>query len=143
MSAELDELDHAILEILKKDSRKSFTEIGSQLNLSEGAIRRRVKSLIERGVIKAFTIEVERGHHVRAFTFLSVDPSVPTPKVADALTKIAGVETVYEITGEYDAVALISVPSMQELNKCIEAIRNIEGIRDTNTIMILRQLRGS
>jgi len=141
MPSELDETDRAILDMLKRDARRSFTEIGNQLKLSEGAIRRRVKNLIDRGVIKSFTIEVERGYQLRAFTFISVNPAVPTPKVVDKLIKISGVEMVYEITGEYDALVLISVLNMPELNKCIEEIRNIEGVKDTNTVIILRQLR--
>jgi len=138
---EIDEKDRAILEILRKDARKSFIEIAQQLNMSEAAVRRRVKNLVERGVIKAFTIEVNRGYEVSAFTFISVDPSIPTPEISDKLIKVKGVEKVYEITGEYDAVALISVKSMSELNKCIEEIRHIAGVRETNTTIILRQTK--
>lgn len=51
------ELDQRILEILRMDSRKSFVDIGKELGLSESAIRRRIKNLIDDGSISRFTIE--------------------------------------------------------------------------------------
>jgi len=140
---ELDEKDKAILEILKRDSRKSFIDIGNMLNMSEAAVRRRVKNLVDRGVIKAFTIEIEKGYHVKALTFLSIDPNTPSNEVISKLIKVRGIETIYELTGEYDAVAMIEVPDMHDLNRCIEEIRNIQGIKETNTAIILRQTKAS
>ncbi|MEM2236797.1 MAG: Lrp/AsnC family transcriptional regulator [Candidatus Caldarchaeum sp.] len=139
--AEVDEADRAIIEILKKDARKSFTEIAKQLKLSEGAVRRRVKNLVDKGVIKSFTIELAKDYAVKALTFISVTPSVPTPEVADKLVKINGVDEVYEITGANDVMAVISVPSMTHLNKVIEEIRNIQGVNETNTSIVLRVIK--
>ncbi|WP_255496363.1 AsnC family transcriptional regulator, partial [Candidatus Nitrosotalea sp. FS] len=52
-----DKTDDTIIEMLKKDSRQSFVEIGEKLGLSESAVRRRVKNLTDGGTIKKFTIE--------------------------------------------------------------------------------------
>lgn len=139
--SEMDDTDKEILEILKKDSRKSFIDIGKRLKLSEGAVRRRVRNLVKRGIIKSFTIEVGYEYQLKALTFVSVDPSVPTPKVSNSLVKLNGVEAVYEITGEYDIVAIMAVHSMAQLNKCIEGIRNIQGVKETNTMIILRSVK--
>ncbi|MEM1943836.1 MAG: Lrp/AsnC family transcriptional regulator [Candidatus Caldarchaeum sp.] len=141
MSTSVDDIDRAIIDILKRDSRTNFTDIAKKLNLSEGAVRRRVKNLVDRGVIKAFTLELAREYSVMAVTFVSVSPAVPTPEVADKLVKINGVEEVYEITGTVDVMALISVPSMNDLNKVIEDIRNVNGVSETNTSIVLRVLR--
>ncbi|MDW8083984.1 MAG: Lrp/AsnC family transcriptional regulator [Candidatus Caldarchaeum sp.] len=141
MSERVDNVDRQIIEILKRDARKSYTELANMLKLSEGAVRRRVKNLVERGVIKSFTIEVEKDFAVKAVTFISINPAVPTPEVADKLIKINGVDEVYEITGARDIMAVISVPSMTNLNKTIEEIRNIPGVNETNTSIVLRQLR--
>ncbi|MEM0383679.1 MAG: Lrp/AsnC family transcriptional regulator [Candidatus Caldarchaeum sp.] len=141
MSTSVDDIDRTIINILKKDSRTNFTDIAKKLNLSEGAVRRRVKNLVDRGVIKAFTLELAREYSVMAVTFVSVSPAVPTPEVADKLVRIEGVEEVYEITGAVDIMILISVPSMNDLNKVIEDIRNVNGVSETNTSIILRVLR--
>ena len=43
----LDELDRQILEILKKDSRTPFTEVGRELSVSDATIHGRVNKMIE------------------------------------------------------------------------------------------------
>ncbi|PUA31229.1 MAG: transcriptional regulator [Candidatus Terraquivivens tikiterensis] len=137
----MDEIDNKILEILKRDARKPFVEIGKELGLSEGAVRRRVKNLIKNNVITRFTIEVEKGHAVRAITFVTVDPGTPTPLVSEKLASLDGVESVYELTGEYDVAAVVSANNVAGLNKCIEEIRKIDGVRNTNTVLVLRVVR--
>ena len=42
-----DKIDEKILEYLRNDSRESFVEIGKKLKLSESAVRRRVKNLVD------------------------------------------------------------------------------------------------
>jgi DNA-binding Lrp family transcriptional regulator len=116
----------------------TYQEMGKALGLSEGAIRRRVKKLIENKIIKQFTIKVNLGQRVRAMSMISVSPGYSTPSVTEKLSKLEGVEEVYEVTGEYDAVAIIAVRSVNELNKCIEDVRKTEGVRNTNTMIILR-----
>ena len=53
-----DKTDDKIIEFLRNDSRESFVDIGKKLKLSESAVRRRVKNLVDSGTIKKFTIEV-------------------------------------------------------------------------------------
>ncbi len=42
-----DKVDEKIINFLKEDSRESFVDIGKKLKLSESAVRRRVKNLVE------------------------------------------------------------------------------------------------
>jgi DNA-binding Lrp family transcriptional regulator len=134
------EIDHRILEILKMDARKSFVDIGKELNLSESAVRRRVRNLSRSGVIKRFTLEVDTGEKTSAITLLSVDSAADTALVTTRLLAIHGVRIVYEITGQFDIAAIISAGSISEINQSVDLIRRIEGISDTNTVIILRTL---
>ncbi len=137
----LDSTDEKIIEILKKDSRKPFVDIAEDVGLSESAVRRRVKALIDNGIIKRFTIELSTPDKTSALTLISVNPSVDTSKVSERLKTLEGVDTVYEITGQYDIVAIISAPTITEINKCIDNVRRIEGVDDTNTVIILRTVK--
>ena len=47
-----DKVDEKIIGYLKEDSRESFVDIGKKLKLSESAVRRRVKNLVDSGTIK-------------------------------------------------------------------------------------------
>jgi DNA-binding Lrp family transcriptional regulator len=134
------EIDRRILEILKIDSRKSFVDIGKDLNLSESAVRRRVKNLLRAGIIKRFTLEVDTGENTSAITLLSVDSSADTVVVTTRLLAIHGVKIVYEITGQFDIAAIISASSISEINQSVDLIRHIDGISDTNTVIILKTL---
>ncbi|HZB98682.1 MAG TPA: AsnC family transcriptional regulator, partial [Nitrososphaeraceae archaeon] len=49
MSNNIDSVDDKIIRILQSDSRKSFVEIADEIGLSESAVRRRVKNLIDNG----------------------------------------------------------------------------------------------
>jgi len=133
-----DKIDEKILQFLQNDSRESFVDIGKKLNLSESAVRRRVKNLVDSGVIKKFTIEVGEQNATSAIVLVSVDSATDTSKVSTKLTKLEGVKTVYEITGQYDISVIISAASITEINKSIDALRKIPGVTDTNTVIILR-----
>ncbi len=133
-----DKTDETIIEMLKKDSRQSFVEIGGELGLSESAVRRRVKNLLEGGAIKKFTIEIGDGNSTSAIILISVDSSTDTSKVSARLSKLQGVNTVYEITGQYDIATIIRAPNITEINACIDTLRKVPGVFDTNTVIILR-----
>ena len=96
-----DKIDEKILEYLRNDSRESFVEIGKKLKLSESAVRRRVKNLVDNKVIEKFTIEMGEINSTSAIVLISVDSTTDTSKVSSRLTKLYAVKTVYEITGQY------------------------------------------
>ncbi len=133
-----DKTDEIIIEMLKKDSRQSFVEIGQKIGLSESAVRRRVKNLTDGGIIKKFTIETGDNNATSAIILISVDSSTDTSKVSTKLSKLQGVYTVYEITGQYDIATVIRAPNITEINACIDALRKVPGVFDTNTVIILR-----
>ena len=135
-----DKIDEKIIDYLKKDSRESFVDIGKKLKLSESAVRRRVKNLVDNGTIKKFTIEIGETNTTSAIVLISVDSSMDTSKVSTKLAKLDGIKTVYEITGQYDITAIISAPSITEINTCIDALRKIPGVTDSNSVIILRTL---
>src|SRR5207342_1512216 len=106
-----DEQDRKIIEILRADSRRAFVEIGKEIGLSESAIRRRIKNLMDKGIIDRFTIQVKSEDKTSAITLLSIDSSSDTSFVTSKLLELQGVKIVYEITGQYDIAAIISAES--------------------------------
>ena len=135
-----DKIDEKIIDFLKNDSRESFVDIGKKLKLSESAVRRRVKNLVDNGTIKKFTVEVDDVNNTSAIVLISVDSAMDTSKVSSKITKLEGIKTVYEITGQYDITAIISAPSINDINTCIDALRKIPGVIDSNSVIILRTL---
>lgn len=134
----MDEKDKQIIKILKEDGRAGYGEIGVKVGLSEGAIRKRIKILTDENIIKKFTIKIGLSEGSQAITLLATNPAYPTQEVSKKIQAIPNVETVYEVTGEYDIVAVISGMNVTEVNECIEKIRRVEGIMKTNTMIVLR-----
>ena len=141
MSAKVDETDEKIIRILQADSRKAFVEIASGIGLSESAVRRRVKNLVDRMIIKRFTIELGATDKTSAITLISVSSTADTSAVSNQLMNLNGVKVVYEITGQYDIAAIIAAPAIADINKCIDDIRKTEGVSDTDTVIILKTMR--
>ena len=135
-----DKIDEKIIGYLKEDSRESFVDIGKKLKLSESAVRRRVKNLVDSKTISKFTIEIGEDNVTSAIVLVSVDSATDTSKVSTKLTKLEGVKTVYEITGQYDITTIMSASSIAEINNSIDALRKITGVVDTNTVIILRKI---
>ena len=135
-----DKVDERIIGYLKEDSRESFVDIGKKLKLSESAVRRRVKNLVDSKTINKFTIELGEENVTSAIVLVSVDSATDTSKVSLKLAKLDGVKTVYEITGQYDITTIMSASSITEINNSIDALRKITGVVDTNTVIILRKI---
>ena len=136
-----DKTDDRIIGFLRDDARESFVEIGKKLKLSESAIRRRVKNLVDSGVIEKFTVEMGETNTTSAIVLISVDSATDASKVSSKLTKLEAVKTVYEITGQYDISVIIRAGNITEINICIDELRKIQGVIDTNTVIILRTIR--
>ena len=135
-----DKIDEKIIGYLKDDSRESFVDISKKLKLSESAVRRRVKNLVDSKTISKFTIEIGEDNVTSAIVLVSVDSATDTSKVSAKLAKLEGVKTVYEITGQYDITTIMSGSSIAEINNSIDALRKISGVVDTNTVIILRKV---
>ena len=136
----VDEKDEQILGLLEENSRMTYVEIANSVSLSEGAVRNRIQSLVNEGVIKRFTIEKAISHGVRALTMIAVEPGIPTFEVSKKVNQLEGVERIYEVTGEYDIVMVSTGNNIESINKVIEDIRKIEGVEKTNTIIVLRTI---
>ena len=135
-----DKIDEKIIGYLKEDSRESFVDVGKKLKLSESAVRRRVKNLVDSGTIKKFTLEIGEENSTSAIVLVSVDSATDTSKVSLKLSKLEGVKTVYEITGQYDITTIMSATNIAEINNTIDALRKIPGVVDTNTVIILKKI---
>lgn len=135
----LDRLDQAILKLLQSDSRRSFAELAREVNLTGPAVRRRIEKMTKKGVIRRFTLE--RGDmQARAIVLVSVDSEYETTDISEKLATLEGIQIIYEITGQYDIIAVLSAPDISDINANVDQIRRTAGIIDTNTVIILRHI---
>lgn len=134
----MDDLDRALLRILKDNARESFVRLAELLGTSEGTIRARVKRLQDEGVIKKFTIQTA-GSNVKALIEIRIETNVNTAVVSQQIQKWDGIERVLEVTGEHDIVVIADVASTGELNDIVERIRHFKEVQATRSRLILRE----
>src|SRR5271157_2451108 len=113
----MDDTDRQIIKLLKDDARAGYGEIGAKVGLSEGAVRKRIKTLSDEGVIRKFTVKIGVAEGAQAITLLTASPAFPTQEVSKKIQAIPNVETTYEVTGEYDIVVVISGMNVTEVNE--------------------------
>jgi len=131
LSYSIDSLDLKILSLLKKNARMKYVEISTHTGISEAAVRYRVKKLLEKNIIKRFTIDTvmdEPG----AIVLLRID-TLKSPSTLKKLKSLFG--TMYELSGEWDAAVLIKANDSYELNHMVDRIRNVAGVIETQTLL--------
>lgn len=132
----MDQLDAKIIERLKENSRAKFVDIGKAVNLTEGAVRRRIKNLIKSGIIRKFSIETQSG--AEAIVLIKTKPKTTpelTRRVVEDLKRVA--EKVFEVSGDFDIAASITAANIEELNQKVDEIRNFPHVQNTNTLIRL------
>ncbi len=140
MAQPRDETDRRIIRALRENARESFVDMGKRMGLSESAIRRRVRNLVDGKAITRFTVEMGDADQTSAIVLASVDSATDTSSISSKLTDLEEVQVVYEITGQYDIATIISAQSMADINRAIDTLRKIRGVTDTNTVIILKKV---
>ncbi len=82
-------------------------------------------------------------HDLSALLMLEVESHVYTTAVVRRLRGFNNVTQVYEITGDYDISAFVNVENMMALNNLIEEVRTLQGVKRTDTRMVLKKYHGN
>ncbi|WP_156760897.1 Lrp/AsnC family transcriptional regulator [Microbacterium karelineae] len=134
----LDDTSKAIIELLQTDGRRSYSEIGKSVGLSEAAVRQRVQRLTESGVMQivAVTDPVQMGFARQAMIGIRV--SGDARAVADALSELPFVIYVVLTAGSFDIIAEVLCEGDDELIEILNSeIRGIPGVASTETFLYL------
>lgn len=98
---DLDETDLRIIELLAADARRPYRDIGEEVGLSGPAVSDRVTRLQDAGVLKRFTVDVDRSQlraGVPVFVRLSVDDGLPA--LRDRVSAASAVEHLFVTADE-------------------------------------------
>ena len=55
------------------------------------------------------------------------------------IIQLDAVDSLYEVSGQYDAIAIISIP-INQLNETIDKIKHIKGVASTSTVLVLKEI---
>ncbi len=82
-------------------------------------------------------------HNINAMVMLEVESHVYTTSVVRRLRSFTNVSSVYEVTGDHDISAFVNVDDVAALNNLIEEIRTVQGVKRTETRMVLKKYNGN
>lgn len=131
---ELDNLDVKILTQLQSDSRKSYQEIARHCLTSVPTIKSRVDRLLELGIIRKFTLDIDYSKLGIAEAVLIINAKpLAVNRIAGELLKLEEIKELY-ITSDSDAAIVSRIAGdMQH----ILAIQDRINLTDVNDIRVL------
>jgi Lrp/AsnC family leucine-responsive transcriptional regulator len=144
-----DRFDLAILRILLDDSRKTLQDIGSEVGLSASSCWSRIKKLEEEGVIKRYTIDVDKaqlGYRDSVIVQLTLEShnDETLHDFGRVLATIPEVLEAYLVSGDYDYYIRIAVRDTRDYERLLrEKLYRIPGIRHSKSHFVLRVLKES
>ncbi len=74
----------------------------------------------------------------KAFVMIDVHPG-KEDAVEAIVRQVAGVQFVYQVTGEFDMIAFIEAEPYHAFARVVDTIRKTEGVRDTDTQLVLEK----
>jgi DNA-binding Lrp family transcriptional regulator len=140
----IDTMDVRLLDILRDNSRTSNAEIARMLATSEATIRRRIRSLIDKGIIAGFSTYINYSlieNPVKAYIHLKIR----TEKMDYVIEKIKSHDMLlglYRVAGEYDILCVTLFSSMNGLHEFIDYFLGVDGIIETNTQIVMKAHKG-
>ena len=135
-----DEMDARIISALGTDGRRSYGDVGAEVGLSTAAVHERVKKLVDKGVIRRFSISVDPdkvGLTFTAFVAIRNDGGIHCRDVAPRLRAMPQVEELHSVAGEYDFLAKVRTTHARALEDVIYEIKAIAGVARTTSTVVL------
>ena len=132
----LDAISKTIIELLQEDGRRSYSDIGRVVGLSEAAVRQRVQRLTESGIIQivAVTDPMQLGFHRQAMIGIRV--AGDARHVAEAIAALDAVDYVVITVGSFDVIVEVVCEDDDDLLALVnDVIRPIEGVLSTETFI--------
>ncbi|RDI71633.1 HTH-type transcriptional regulator Lrp [Halopelagius longus] len=132
-------LDAKLINALLGDGRASLRSLAEELDVSVTTVSNHLRDLEDEGVIEGYTPRVNYdalGYDVTAVIQLKVEGSA-LPDITDRLEDQKQMISVYEVTGDYDVIAVGKFRDTDGMNRQIKELLTDVDIRESNTSVVL------
>jgi Lrp/AsnC family leucine-responsive transcriptional regulator len=123
-TALLDNYGRKLLDELQANARLSLAELGRRVGLSPTAAAERLKQMEEVGILRGFTVEIDRealGLEVMAFIRMSCGGQ-HYHRLLEYVQTLEEVRECHHLTGDDDFLLKVTTTSMADLEALIEAL---------------------
>jgi Lrp/AsnC family transcriptional regulator, regulator for asnA, asnC and gidA len=140
---EIDNTDIRILEILRDDAKKPFTEVARRVNVSQGTVHVRMSKLEEAGIVEKTTLKLNYarlGYDITAFIGIFLEKSALYDKVVAKLKEIQEITSIHYTTGNYSMFVKIHCRDTNHLKEVLhDKMQQVDGIERTETMISLEE----
>ena len=136
----LDDTDQRLIALLRNDARLPIAKLAAEAGISRATATARLEKLRREGVIAGFTVVLQSNvdsQGVRAITMIEIDGR-QEENVTRRLMGMPEVRQLHTTNGRWDVVAEIEAPSISALDDLLRAIRQVDGIANTDTSILLK-----
>ncbi len=143
MEYEISKLDKTIIKMLIKNTRITVREIAAQTGISEPTVKKKITGMLERGIIKQFTCNIDMakfGYNISFITMVRIFNATNSETIARKLMKINEVYSVDTITGEYDLILRGYSKNQEDLYNVLTKIQFVAGIEHLFTNIIIQSM---
>ena len=141
----MDAIDQTIITLLKENSRMPNAQIGTVVHLSVPAVSERIRKLKEQGIIRRFTLQLNRektGSALLALIFVTLSNPKYRQGFLACVDQTPAILECHHLAGEYDYLLKAAVSGTGELEKLVsEQLKAIPGVARTNTVVVLSTLK--
>ena len=136
----IDSLDRGILSVLRDNGRAPYVDIAKTVGVTERTVRTRMRKLEDEGVIRGYTVR-EAGIGLSALIRMKIGPGTEIGTLAGEFAGWNGVESVYEISGDADLIAIVHVDYTVGLRNMLDKmwLAAPGDISSTQTELVLEQ----
>lgn len=142
MTEKLDPKDLRIIEMLTKNARTSLREMAVVVDLSPSSIRNRMERLVDTGVIKKYTLDIDHrklGYEVQVIVLITSKPA-ESNRLFAALKGYIQIYDVLRTSGPANFICMVRVRNITELTKFItNELERLNGVERIETMFILPQ----
>ena len=142
-TVQMDAIDQRIIEEMRVDCRRSYRKLAEAVSLSPAAIIDRIKKLENAGYVKGYSARLDflkLGYEFMAIVQISISHG-SLLEVQEKISRLPGVAAVYDVTGQYDSIAILMCKTRGELSSLIKRILAIAHVDKTNTNMVLNVVK--
>jgi len=132
-------LDAKLINALLGDGRTSLRGLAEDLDVSVTTVSNHLSDLEDDGVIEGYTPQVDYdalGYDVTAVLQLQVEGDA-LPGITDRLREERQMVSVYEVTGDYDVIAVGKFEDTDGMNAQIKSLLTDPDIKASNTSVVL------
>ncbi len=143
----MDKLDTEILLELQRDGRISWSRLSERLNRSASACQRRVEALIERGIIRGFTVRLDEaalGNRVKAFVAVSVDrqDTAAAESFRRWVATQSRVQACYMLSGAIDFMLEVVADDLESFGRFIDQeLLSMAAVKDASSSIVLNEVK--